>query len=83
MIITVSSTHKHTSDIIGDVSMKTRAMGELYERDGHTYLRLTKLESEPKVGDMRIYANGLVPDPVLSRFNKRPPDSLQLKQFDF
>ncbi|EDW12307.1 uncharacterized protein LOC6576884 [Drosophila mojavensis] len=51
---------------LSDVSMKTRAMGELYERDGHTYLRLSKLESEPKVGDMRIYANGLVPDPALN-----------------
>lgn len=43
-------------------------MGELYERNGHTYVRLTKLEIEPKVGDMRIYANGLVPDPALSKY---------------
>ncbi|XP_030561785.1 uncharacterized protein LOC115763385 [Drosophila novamexicana] len=60
-------TPKGTFNItLTDVSMKTRALGELYERDGHTYLRLTKLETEPKVGDMRIYANGLVPDPALN-----------------
>ncbi|ALC38395.1 CG5867 [Drosophila busckii] len=49
-----------------NVSMKTRALGELYEREGHSYLRLSKLESEPKVGDMRLYASGLVPDPALN-----------------
>ncbi|KAH8403283.1 hypothetical protein KR222_009691 [Zaprionus bogoriensis] len=49
-----------------DVSFRTRTLGELYERDGHTYVRLTKLEIEPTVGDMRIYANGLVPDPALN-----------------
>ncbi|XP_068151152.1 circadian clock-controlled protein daywake [Drosophila tropicalis] len=49
-----------------DVSMRARPMGELYERDGHTYLRLTKFETEPKVGDLRFYANGLVPDPALN-----------------
>jgi len=49
-----------------DVAMRARPIGELYERDGHTYLRLTKLETEPKVGDLKFYANGLVPDPVLS-----------------
>jgi len=47
--------------------MRARPIGELYERDGHTYLRLTKLETEPKVGDLKFYANGLVPDPVLSK----------------
>lgn len=54
-----------------DVSFRTRTLGELYERDGHTYVRLTKLEIEPKVGDMRIYANGLVPDPALSEYTHR------------
>ncbi|EDW25629.1 GL26314 [Drosophila persimilis] len=49
-----------------DVTMRARPTGELYERDGHTYLRLTKLETEPKVGDLRFYANGLVPDPALN-----------------
>ncbi|KAM8715809.1 hypothetical protein ACLKA7_002796 [Drosophila subpalustris] len=60
-------TPKGTFNItLTDVSMKTRSLGELYERDGHTYVRLTKLETEPKVGDMHIYANGLVPDPALN-----------------
>lgn len=54
--------------IVVDVSFRTRTLGELYERDGHTYVRLTKLEIEPKVGDMRIYASGLVPDPALSEY---------------
>ncbi|XP_034489415.1 uncharacterized protein LOC117793235 [Drosophila innubila] len=60
-------TPKGTFNItLTDVSMKTRSLGELYERDGHTYMRLTKLETEPTVGDMHIHANGLVPDPVLN-----------------
>ncbi|EDV94050.1 uncharacterized protein LOC6570070 [Drosophila grimshawi] len=60
-------TPKGTFNItLTNVSMKSRSSGELYERDGHTYLRLAKLEAEPKVGDMRIYANGLVPDPALN-----------------
>lgn len=60
-------TPKGTFNItMADVIMKTRAVGELYERDGHTYMRLTKLETEPRVGDMRIYANGLVSDPALN-----------------
>ncbi|XP_030377198.1 uncharacterized protein LOC115626085 [Scaptodrosophila lebanonensis] len=49
-----------------DVRMRARPTGELYERDGHTYLRLTKIETEPRVGDMRINASGLVPDPALN-----------------
>ncbi|KAH8378289.1 hypothetical protein KR093_010569 [Drosophila rubida] len=60
-------TPKGTFNItLTDVRLKTRALGELYERDGHTYVRLTKLETEPIVGNLRIYANGLVPDPVLN-----------------
>ncbi|KAH8255496.1 hypothetical protein KR038_004736 [Drosophila bunnanda] len=49
-----------------NVAMRARPMGELYDRDGHTYLRLTKLETEPKVEDLHFYANGLVPDPALN-----------------
>ncbi|KAH8305486.1 hypothetical protein KR018_010864 [Drosophila ironensis] len=49
-----------------NVTMRARPHGELYDKDGHTYLRLNKLETEPKIGDLRFYANGLVPDPALN-----------------
>lgn len=53
---------------LANVTMRARPIGELYDNDGHTYLRLNKLETEPKIGDLRFYANGLVPDPALSKF---------------
>ncbi|XP_037959592.1 uncharacterized protein LOC119688965 [Teleopsis dalmanni] len=49
-----------------DITIKSHPSGELYERDGHTYLRLTSFDSQPEVGDMHIYATGLVPDPNLN-----------------
>lgn len=48
--------------------MSSESEGELYERDGHTYLRLTKFNFEPEIGDMQIYASNLVPDPALSEY---------------
>ena len=39
---------------------------ELYERDGKKYARALNFNIEPTLGDMRFYATGLVPDPLLS-----------------
>uniref|UniRef100_A0A034WI37 Circadian clock-controlled protein n=1 Tax=Bactrocera dorsalis TaxID=27457 RepID=A0A034WI37_BACDO len=49
-----------------DLVLSSQSEGELYERDGHTYLRLTKFNFEPEIGDMQIYASNLVPDPALN-----------------
>ncbi|XP_053958617.1 uncharacterized protein LOC128863474 [Anastrepha ludens] len=49
-----------------DLLLSSESEGELYERDGHTYLRLTKFNFEPEIGDMQIYASNLVPDPSLN-----------------
>lgn len=40
--------------------------GEWYERDGQRYIRLTKFNIEPTLGNMRFYATGLMPDPLLN-----------------
>uniref|UniRef100_A0A1B0FR41 Hemolymph juvenile hormone binding protein n=1 Tax=Glossina morsitans morsitans TaxID=37546 RepID=A0A1B0FR41_GLOMM len=39
---------------------------ELYERDGHEYARILKLNFEPNVGDMKLKADGLLPEPILN-----------------
>ncbi|XP_067621318.1 uncharacterized protein [Eurosta solidaginis] len=49
-----------------DLLLTSDAEGELYERDGHTYLKLTKFNFDPDIGDMNIYASNLVPDPALN-----------------
>ncbi|XP_017489892.1 PREDICTED: uncharacterized protein LOC108378105 [Rhagoletis zephyria] len=51
---------------MSDLLLSSQSEGELYERDGHTYLRLTKFNFEPEIGDMHIYASNLVPDPALN-----------------
>lgn len=51
---------------MSDLVLSSESEGELYERDGHTYLRLTKFNFEPEIGDMQIYASNLVPDPALN-----------------
>lgn len=55
---------------LADLVLSSESEGELYERDGHTYLRLTKFNFEPEIGDMQIYASNLVPDPALSEYMK-------------
>uniref|UniRef100_A0A1I8MAM8 Hemolymph juvenile hormone binding protein (JHBP) n=1 Tax=Musca domestica TaxID=7370 RepID=A0A1I8MAM8_MUSDO len=41
-------------------------LAKLYERDGHTFLEMTSVDVEPTLGDMKIYASGLVPEPALN-----------------
>ncbi|XP_073821188.1 uncharacterized protein isoform X2 [Musca autumnalis] len=49
-----------------DIDSKSDHYAQLYERDGHTFMSLTGLNLDPTLGDMKIYASGLVPDPALN-----------------
>ncbi|XP_075149771.1 uncharacterized protein LOC142223806 isoform X2 [Haematobia irritans] len=49
-----------------DFDAKSEHIGVLYERDGHLFLKWTKIHVEPTLGDMKIYATGLVPEPALN-----------------
>ncbi|XP_004534503.1 uncharacterized protein LOC101456062 [Ceratitis capitata] len=51
---------------MSDLTLSSESEGELYERDGHMYLKLTKFNFEPEIGDMALYASNLVPDPALN-----------------
>ncbi|XP_017075061.1 uncharacterized protein LOC108110493 [Drosophila eugracilis] len=50
-----------------DVETKTITDGEIYEKDGHRYFRLTNLDANPKPRDMEIKANGIFEDPELDK----------------
>ncbi|XP_037808919.1 uncharacterized protein LOC119601810 [Lucilia sericata] len=47
-----------------DVDIETTS--ELYERDGHRYMRLKTFNFDPIVGNMKFYAEGLLPEPLLN-----------------
>ncbi|XP_061398832.1 uncharacterized protein LOC133334534, partial [Musca vetustissima] len=49
-----------------DIDSKSEHYAQLYERDGHTFMTLNSVDVEPTLGDMKIYATGLVPDPALN-----------------
>ncbi|XP_013099806.1 uncharacterized protein LOC106082045 [Stomoxys calcitrans] len=49
-----------------DIEAKVESEGELYERDGRSYVRITKFNIDPEIGNMRVSATGLVPDPILN-----------------
>lgn len=49
-----------------DIDVIAQPEAELYERDGHKYMRVTKFNIEPTLGNMKFYATGLVPDAILS-----------------
>lgn len=49
-----------------DIVAKFDSTGEIYEKDGRNYIRFTSLNYEPTVGNMQLYANGLVPDENLN-----------------
>ncbi|XP_065356923.1 protein takeout-like [Calliphora vicina] len=49
-----------------DIDVIAQPEAELYERDGHKYMRITKFNIEPTLGNMKFYATGLVPDAILN-----------------
>uniref|UniRef100_A0A0A1XNW8 Circadian clock-controlled protein n=1 Tax=Zeugodacus cucurbitae TaxID=28588 RepID=A0A0A1XNW8_ZEUCU len=40
--------------------------GSFYEADGHRFVRMSKFDAEPKVGDFKLTATGVFPDPTLN-----------------
>ena len=40
--------------------------GAIAERSGEKYMKINKFDMTPTVGDMKVFATGLLPDPVLS-----------------
>lgn len=51
---------------IANVVAKLTLNSEVYERDGHEYAHPRKITLEPDVGDMKLKADGLLPEPALS-----------------
>lgn len=51
-----------------DVTATWKIEGATEERDGETYMRIKHFRVSPKVGDMKIYASGLIPDEGLSKY---------------
>ncbi|XP_026465613.1 uncharacterized protein LOC113368282 [Ctenocephalides felis] len=49
-----------------DVTVTWKIEGATEERDGETYMRIKHFRVSPKVGDMKIYASGLIPDEGLN-----------------
>ncbi|SPP85743.1 uncharacterized protein LOC117587993 [Drosophila guanche] len=48
-----------------DVEVAIQTEGELYKKDGHRFLRLSNIDTSPKIGDLKIKANGIFADPEL------------------
>uniref|UniRef100_A0A034WBE7 Circadian clock-controlled protein n=1 Tax=Bactrocera dorsalis TaxID=27457 RepID=A0A034WBE7_BACDO len=40
--------------------------GTFYEADGHRFVRMRRFDAEPKVGDFKLSATGVFPDPTLN-----------------
>uniref|UniRef100_A0A1A9WXH0 Uncharacterized protein n=1 Tax=Glossina brevipalpis TaxID=37001 RepID=A0A1A9WXH0_9MUSC len=51
---------------ITNLVVKLTFHSEVYERDGYEYGRALKLNFEPNVGDMKLKADGLLPEPALN-----------------
>uniref|UniRef100_A0A1B0A9P1 Uncharacterized protein n=1 Tax=Glossina pallidipes TaxID=7398 RepID=A0A1B0A9P1_GLOPL len=49
-----------------NVVAKLTLNSEVYERDGHEYAHPRKITLEPDVGDMKLKADGLLPEPALN-----------------
>ncbi|XP_065358460.1 uncharacterized protein LOC135952445 [Calliphora vicina] len=47
-----------------DVDFHTTS--ELYDRDGHRYMRVKTFNFDPTLGNMKFYAEGLLPEPLLN-----------------
>uniref|UniRef100_W8BS25 Circadian clock-controlled protein n=1 Tax=Ceratitis capitata TaxID=7213 RepID=W8BS25_CERCA len=49
-----------------NVNIDQKYEGGFYEADGHRFVRMTEFDAEPKVGDFKLTATGLFPDPTLN-----------------
>lgn len=50
-----------------DVASTHKMSGIFEDRNGERYLRLNKFDADPNIGNMKIYATGIFPDPELNR----------------
>ncbi|XP_040168618.1 uncharacterized protein LOC120903319 [Anopheles arabiensis] len=50
-----------------DVTTTWKMSGHVKERDGEQYLEIEDFDMSPEVGNMKIYATGLFPDPELNQ----------------
>ncbi|XP_058447268.1 putative beta-carotene-binding protein [Malaya genurostris] len=50
-----------------NVTTTWKFSGRTYERNGEQYMLIDKFDMSPNVGDMKIYATGLFPDPGLNQ----------------
>lgn len=50
-----------------NVEATTITDGEVYEKDGHRFFRMKNIDSNPKIGDLHIKANGIFQDPELDQ----------------
>nr|XP_029730033.1 LOW QUALITY PROTEIN: putative beta-carotene-binding protein [Aedes albopictus] len=50
-----------------DVSTTWKISGRTTQRQGEEYLLIDKFDMTPEVGDMKVYATGLFPDPGLNQ----------------
>ncbi|XP_058818965.1 putative beta-carotene-binding protein [Topomyia yanbarensis] len=50
-----------------DVSTTWKISGRTVDRNGEQYMLIDKFDMSPEVGDMKIYATGLFPDPGLNQ----------------
>ncbi|XP_055598035.1 putative beta-carotene-binding protein [Uranotaenia lowii] len=50
-----------------DVKVTWKFVGRVAERNGEQYMMIENFDMNPEVGDMKIYATGLFPDPGLNQ----------------
>lgn len=55
------------NNILANVTTTWKISGRSIQRNGETYVLIDKFDMSPEVGDMKIYATGLFPDPGLSK----------------
>lgn len=56
----------HFNLTLTDVTLKAKMTGQFKTVDGKKYLQLNSVEAEPEIGNLRIFATGLFPDPILN-----------------
>lgn len=54
-----------------NVDITWKIAGALEENNGEQYMRIKSFNMAPKIGDLKVYASGLMPDPALSKYLKK------------
>lgn len=53
---------------MSDIDITWKMSGALEENNGEKYMRIKSFGMAPKIGDLKVYASGLMPDPALSKY---------------